>query len=127
MSVVESGHASHSGESWAEVQERRREAIGPRLSWASPRPFEPRSAVDAADVRGPSWRKQEAQYQSATLIRDILLCTSIPTLLLFAVHGVSMTQFVWGVLIGLVFVALVAIERGYELSLIHISEPTRPY
>ena len=114
MSVVESRHASDSGESSTEVQERRREAIGPRLSWASPRPFEPRSAVDAADVRGPSWREQEARYQKSTLVRDLLLCTSIPTLLLFALHGVSMTQFVWGVLMGLVFVALVAIERGYE-------------
>jgi exopolysaccharide biosynthesis polyprenyl glycosylphosphotransferase len=97
-----------------ESSERRRSARGPRLSWASDRPFyEPRGTA------APSgWRSQHTAYQVETLARDIVLATSIPTLLLFLLHGVSLLQLSWGLLIGLVFVAFIAVERGYDRQVI---------
>ncbi|RMI05139.1 sugar transferase [Cellulomonas triticagri] len=90
--------------------ERRRSARGPRLSWASDRPFyEPRGTAEPS-----GWRSQHATYQIETLARDTVLATCIPTLLLFLLHGVSLLQLSWGVLIGLLFIAFTAVERGYD-------------
>lgn len=101
-------------ESDAGALERRREALGQRLSWASNRPFETVRTHAEQGGRGLSWREQEATYLGSTLARDVLLCTFIPTLVLFVLHGVSFLQLSWGVVIGLVFVAMVGVERGYE-------------
>lgn len=114
MSLVDDGDLSGSSLPRTTIPERRRAALGLRPSWASVRPFEPRPGANGARLRGPSWREQEARYQKSTLVRDLLLCTLMPTLLLFALHGVALDQVAWGVIIGLVFVAMVAIERGYE-------------
>lgn len=97
-----------------ESSERRRTARGPRLSWASDRPFsEPHGTV------APSgWRSQHTTYQIETLCRDVVLATSIPTLLLFLMHGVSLLQLSWGLMIGVLFIAMVAVERGYERQVI---------
>lgn len=96
------------------VTDRRRGSVGPRLSWASDGPFVPRSAVHDAPARGLSWREQEALYQASTLARDVVLCTFIPTMLLFIIHGATLIQLTWGVMIGLMFVVTVAVERGYD-------------
>jgi exopolysaccharide biosynthesis polyprenyl glycosylphosphotransferase len=97
-----------------EAAERRRASRGPRLSWASERPFyEPRGTA------APSgWRSQHTAYQLETLARDVVLATCIPTLLLFALHGVSLLQLSWGLAIGLLFIAFVAVERGYDRQVI---------
>lgn len=97
-----------------ESAERRRASRGPRLSWASERPFyEPRGTA------APSgWRSQQATYQIETLARDIVLATSIPTLLLFGMHGVSLLQLSWGLMIGLLFIVMVGVERGYDRQVI---------
>lgn len=97
-----------------ESAERRRTARGPRLSWASDRPF-----YEPHGTAAPSgWRSQRTTYQVETLVWDLLLATTIPTSLLFLLHGVSLLQLSWGVLIGLLFVAFVAVERGYETQVI---------
>jgi exopolysaccharide biosynthesis polyprenyl glycosylphosphotransferase len=94
--------------------ERRRSARGPRLSWASDRPFhEP-----LAESTPSGWRSQHASYQIETLARDTVLATCIPTLLLFLMHGVSLLQLSWGLMIGLLFIAMVAVERGYDRQVI---------
>ncbi|NKY09156.1 sugar transferase [Cellulomonas hominis] len=104
-----------SGHEQAASTDRRRSATRPRLSWASERPFErPDSRVTSAS----SFREQHMAYQLGTLARDVVLATCIPTLLLFALHGVTLLQLSWGVLIGLFFVAMVAVERGYDRSVI---------
>jgi exopolysaccharide biosynthesis polyprenyl glycosylphosphotransferase len=97
-----------------EAAERRRAARGPRLSWASERPYDeaPRPAAPSG------WRSQHATYQVETLARDIVLATSIPTLLLFVMHAVTLVQLSWGLMIGLLFVAMVAVERGYDRQVI---------
>ncbi|HBV13555.1 MAG TPA: hypothetical protein DEB60_10600, partial [Brevundimonas sp.] len=59
-----------------------------------------------------------AAYQIETLARDVVLATSIPTLLLFLMHGVTLVQLTWGLMIGLLFVAMAAIERGYDRQVI---------
>lgn len=94
--------------------DRRRTSTGPRLSWASEHPFRP--AAGAAEPSG--WRSQHASYQAETLARDTVLATGIPTLLLFVMHGVSLLQLTWGLLIGLLFIAMVAVERGYDRQVI---------
>lgn len=94
--------------------ERRRAARGPRLSWASDRPFHsPLPGAEPSD-----WSSTHAGYQAGTLARDLVLATCIPTLLLFLLHGVSLLQLSWGVLIGLLFVAMTAVERGYDRQVI---------
>jgi exopolysaccharide biosynthesis polyprenyl glycosylphosphotransferase len=90
--------------------DRRRAARGPRLSWASERPF-----YEPHGTAAPSgWRSQHTTYQIEMLARDVVLATAIPTLLLFAMHGVSLLQLTWGLLIGVLFIAMVAVERGYD-------------
>ncbi|MCR6493751.1 sugar transferase [Cellulomonas sp. P24] len=98
----------------AEAAERRRAALGRRVSWASSRPFEIDSAEREHARRGQSWHEQEVTYLLSTLARDIVLCTFVPTTVLFLIHGTSALQLWWGVAIGLVFVAMIAVERGYE-------------
>ncbi len=98
----------------AAAQERRRAAGGERLSWASDRPF--REPLGAAPESG--WRSQHTAYQIETLARDTVLATCIPTLLLFALHGVTLLQLSWGLMIGLIFVVMVAVERGYDRQVI---------
>ncbi len=107
------GSADHGTEDH-DSAERRRAARGPRLSWASDRPFyEPRGTA------APSgWRSQHTAYQLETLARDVVLATSIPTLLLFLLHGVSLIQLTWGLMIGCLFIAFVAVERGYDRQVI---------
>lgn len=98
----------------ATAAERRRASRGPRLSWASDKPFHaPLPGAEPSD-----WRSQHASYQVETLARDLVLATGIPTLLLFALHGVSLLQLSWGLLIGLLFVAMAAVERGYDRQVI---------
>lgn len=98
----------------AEAAERRRAALGRRVSWASSEPFESDATRSERQVRARSWREQEATYLLSTFARDIVLCTFVPTTVLFAIHGTSAPQLVWGVVIGLVFVAMTALERGYD-------------
>lgn len=93
-----------------ESAERRRSARGPRLSWASDRPF-----YEPHGTAAPSgWRSQHTSYQIEMLARDLVLATGIPTLLLFVMHGVSLLQLSWGLMIGVLFIAMVAVERGYD-------------
>ncbi|WP_263117741.1 sugar transferase [Cellulomonas sp. RIT-PI-Y] len=97
-----------------DAAERRRSTRGPRLSWASDKPFHtPLPGTEASD-----WRSQHASYQAETLARDLVLATGIPTLLLFLLHGVSLLQLSWGLMIGVLFVAMTAVERGYERQVI---------
>ncbi|QZN86317.1 sugar transferase [Cellulomonas sp. C5510] len=97
-----------------DAAERRRAARGPRLSWASDRPFH-----EPLGTAAPSrWRSQHATYQIETLARDVVLATCIPTLLLFLMHGVSLLQLSWGLMIGVLFIAMVAVERGYDRQVI---------
>ncbi|HEY0117166.1 MAG TPA: sugar transferase [Cellulomonas sp.] len=117
MSLIDDRDVSRSQGRDASV-DRRRPTSGPRLSWASERPFEAKGPLPAPKALGSGWREHEAAYQMSTLARDLVLCTSIPTLLLFLLHGVSLLQLGWGVVIGLVFVAMVAFERGYERSVL---------
>lgn len=94
--------------------ERRRAAGGERLSWASDHPFH--EPLGAAEPSG--WRGQHTAYQIETLARDVVLATCIPTLLLFVLHGVTLLQLGWGMLIGAIFVVMVAVERGYDRQVI---------
>lgn len=97
-----------------ESAERRRAARGHRLSWASERPFD-----EPLGTAAPSgWRGQQVTYQIETLARDIVLATCIPTLLLFGMHGVSLLQLSWGLMIGLLVIAMVGVERGYDRQVI---------
>lgn len=113
MSLIDDRNASRVTAAEVEVEDRRRESTGPRLSWASSQPFVRRSRV-RVQAAGSSWRDQQGAYQWATLARDLLLCTFVPTILLFVMHGVSLLQLSWGALIGLTFVIMVGVERGYE-------------
>lgn len=97
-----------------ESAERRRSTRGPRLSWASDRPFyEPRG-----NAAPSGWTSQHTTYQIEMLARDVVLATGIPTLLLFVMHGVSLLQLSWGLMIGVLFIAMVAVERGYDKQVI---------
>ncbi|MCC2307140.1 sugar transferase [Cellulomonas chengniuliangii] len=100
-------------------EERRRVAAGPRLSWASSQPFVRRGPGTRGEPgrggrHGLEWREQQTTYQWSTVARDVLLCTVIPTVLLFVMHGFTLLQLGWGAAIGLVFVVMVGVERGYE-------------
>lgn len=114
MTLIDAQPSARSDESPTVVADRRRGSVGPRLSWASQHPFAPRPAAYAAPPRDVSWRAQERFYQETTLARDVVLCTFVPTMLLFVLHGVSLLQLAWGGMIGLTFVAMVAVERGYD-------------
>jgi len=88
--------------------------LGHRVSWASNRPFEIDTTESGRAAHPQSWHAQEVTYLLSTLGRDIVLCTFVPTTVLFVIHGTSAPQLAWGVVIGLVFVAMIAVERGYE-------------
>ncbi|MEV7973361.1 sugar transferase [Cellulomonas sp. NPDC089187] len=111
MSLIDDQDTPHTERA---VGDRRRATTGPRLSWASDTPFHaPLTASAPSD-----WRGDHAHYQVATLARDVVLATGIPTLLLFVMHGVSLLQLGWGLLIGLLFITMTTVERGYDRQVI---------
>ena len=112
--AAERAAAERAAAEHAAAAERRRDTRGPRLSWASDRPFH--EPLGHAEPSG--WRGSHAAYQVETLARDVVLATCVPTLLLFLMHGVTLLQLSWGLMIGLVYTAFVAVERGYDRQVI---------
>ncbi len=114
MSLIDDRDVPQPRTASSATEERRRPSAGPRVSWASSQPFLRRVRRSPAAGAGLTWRAQQTAYQWSTFARDLLLCTFIPTTLLFVMHGVTLTQLGWGSAIGLLFVIMVGAERGYE-------------
>jgi exopolysaccharide biosynthesis polyprenyl glycosylphosphotransferase len=91
-----------------QVSARRAPSFEPRRSWASPQPFVPGRAVGDPGPR--RWRSVLPGYVLSTVISDFVLA-AVVTVALTVQYGPPSALF--GVAGGALFVAAVAVSRGY--------------
>ncbi len=97
--------------------ERRRTAVGPRLSWASSRPFSPHPRpLLGAESAGERWQDQARSYVRSAVRVDLLVVAAAVALALVLLDSVTATKagLLWGSATGAVFVAAIAANRGYD-------------
>lgn len=98
--------------------ERRGAAATPRLSWASPHPFEPRDTPgheEATSTASLSWEHAATRYMLRAVVVDVVTGALVCAALLATVFGLGSVAVVGGVLSGLTFALFIALTRGYEL------------
>lgn len=97
--------------------ERRRTFVGPRLSWASTRPFtpHPRSLL-GAERSGERWLDQARAYVRSALRMDMVVVFAVVVLVLAALDSLTATKagLVWGATTAAVFLGWLAAHRGYD-------------
>lgn len=98
------------------VSDRRRVAVAPRRSWASPEPVEVRpTAHNDADVRARRWAVVGPRLQRRALAADSMIALAVGTAFLVSVYSWQW-QVVTTALLGAAgFVALIAVFNGYDL------------
>lgn len=96
--------------------DRRARALGPRRSWASPQPFLVRVTEENDGVaRAGSWAREVHSYRTRLVVTDAALA-ALTGALLMAPGRPFVEDLALGLLGALVFVALVALSRGYEVK-----------
>jgi exopolysaccharide biosynthesis polyprenyl glycosylphosphotransferase len=102
----------------AELQaDRRREAAGPRSSWASTQPFH--AGLDhaehpIAETDKSGWRTVATSYLIRVLCSDLLTSTAVVLTVLLLAHGARGRRGLWPIAVALVFVGLLLTFGGYD-------------
>ena len=96
-------------------EERRGRSAGPRRSWASAQPFEPRTTpFNSSVARSLRWAEVSTGYQWRAVALDSLAVLAVGLLLVVPVYGPNLIT-AGRILVALVgFVMLVALFRGYD-------------
>lgn len=96
-------------------EERRGRSAGPRRSWASAHPFEPRpTPFNSSVARSLRWAEVSTAYQWRAAALDALAVVAVGLLIVVPVYGANFVT-AGRVVIALVgFVTLVAMFRGYD-------------
>ena len=106
------GHGADNTDSGVE---RRRPALHPRRSWASPEPFVRRSTPhNSSSVLAVPWRNAAGGYQHLTIAIDVIAAGAAVTLAAALGTGSFGSALLLGAVAVLVFTAMVTIMRGYE-------------
>lgn len=99
--------------------DRRARAMGPRRSWASPQPFDPRpTPFNDAAARGQRWATVAASYQRRVVVLDAAAALLVGSLLLTRLYGAVPHTAVLLVLGTGAFLAFVALAHGYEAKVL---------
>lgn len=99
-------------------RDRRSRTLGPRYSWASMQPFEPRPTAAnrlAADPNRRTWDRLALRYVLWALLADVAVATTVATTTLTTMLGVEQDTIAAGVLTGLGFALTTALMRGYDV------------
>jgi exopolysaccharide biosynthesis polyprenyl glycosylphosphotransferase len=96
--------------------ERRGRSAGVRRSWASAQPFEPRRAPHAvpADVDSRRWRVVARGYVRNTVILDTFVAVLVGAAAMAVRMGAGLPTLGWALVCAGLFVATVAVFRGYD-------------
>ncbi len=105
--------AAEHGLDWTSRIDRRGTAAGPRRSWASTHPFEPR-ATPFNDSVGLRWADVAASYQRVALSIDAAVAVAVGTAIMVPLYGNGPHTAAFAAAAAAGFVLLVAIAHGYE-------------
>ncbi|GEN79729.1 polyprenyl glycosylphosphotransferase [Actinotalea fermentans ATCC 43279 = JCM 9966 = DSM 3133] len=96
-------------------EERRGRSSGPRRSWASAQPFEPRpTPFNSSVARSLRWAEVSTGYQWRAVALDALAVVAVGLLLVVPVYGANLVTAGRVTVALLGFLALVAMFRGYD-------------
>lgn len=96
--------------------DRRAHALGPRLSWASPRPFDVRhTPFNEPEIRSRGWAVAGLRYRRSVVTSDLLLAGVVGATILVPRLGASVGTALWVLLAAVGFVASVALLHGYHM------------
>lgn len=93
--------------------DRRGRASGPRRSWASPEPFEPRAELPAT---ADGWERTAVRYMFSALGLDLLTAFLVAAATLISVLPADGVTLAFAAAVSGAFVLAVALMHGYELS-----------
>ena len=95
--------------------DRRRSASGIHLSWASAQPFvaRPRPLV-GAEATGGRWSDEASGYALSVAGMDAMVGAGAVGLTLTAASVFAVSNIAWGAGVGVAFLAMIAISRGYD-------------
>nr|WP_202628138.1 sugar transferase [Cellulomonas sp. APG4] len=107
--------AADRGLEWASSADRRGVAAEPRRSWASAQPFVVRrTPFNDASARAHMWAQLAGHYRRRVIAVDAAAALAVGGLVALWTTGLGPASVAVGVSLALVFVALVALVRGYE-------------
>jgi len=95
--------------------DRRGRAAGPRRSWASASPFEPRSTPhNGADLASDRWARAVVRYRRVALLLDAAVTLCVSSAFVVSIIGIQPETIPLIALGSVGFMACVALSRGYD-------------